>query len=160
MSSTEAPISITAKTAAGTLVTLRAETAEELGNLVAQGIFAIADAVKEIELNVRGAGNAAVPPSPVVGMIANTLGGTVISETPAPASGGTFVVRKTGNEPLFIAGGGSAESNSGAGRDGVLTRLGGTSTNGQQAGGSVGFGGRAQSPLGYSAAGGGFFLML
>ncbi len=89
MSSTEAPISITAKTAAGTLVTLRAETAEELGNLVAQGIFAIADAVKEIELNVRGAGNAAVPPSPVVGMIANTLGGTVISETPAPASGGT-----------------------------------------------------------------------
>ena len=88
MSSTEAPISITAKTAAGTLVTLRAETAEDLGNMVAQGIFAIADAVKEIETNVRGAGNAAVPPSPVVGMIANTLGGTIISETPTPASGG------------------------------------------------------------------------
>jgi hypothetical protein len=89
MSSTEAPISITAKTAAGTLVTLRAETAEDLGNLVAQGIFAIADAVKEIETNVRGAGNAAVPPSPVVGMISNTLGGTVISETPAPMGSGT-----------------------------------------------------------------------
>jgi len=85
MSSTEAPISITAKTAAGTLVTLRAETAEDLGNLVAQGIFAIADAVKEIETNVRGAGNAAVPPSPAVAYAAHELGGTVVS---APAAGG------------------------------------------------------------------------
>jgi hypothetical protein len=89
MSSTEAPISITAKTAAGTLVTLRAETAEDLGNLVAQGIFAIADAVKEIELNVRGAGNAAVPPAPAVAYAANALGGTVVSETTAPMGSGT-----------------------------------------------------------------------
>jgi hypothetical protein len=89
MSSTEAPISITAKTAAGTLVTLRAETAEDLGNLVAQGIFAIADAVKEIETNVRGAGNAAVPPSPAVAYAANALGATVISETPTPMGGST-----------------------------------------------------------------------
>ena len=91
MSSTEAPISITAKTAAGTLVTLRAETAEDLGNLVAQGIFAIADAVKEIETNVRGAGNAAVPPSPAVAYAANALNATVISEqhVPAPAGGGS-----------------------------------------------------------------------
>ena len=87
MSSTEATISITAKTAAGTLVTVRAETPEDLGNLVAQGIFTIADAVKEIELNVRGAGNAAVPPLPVVGMLANSLGATVISESVLP--GGT-----------------------------------------------------------------------
>jgi hypothetical protein len=89
MSSTEAPISITAKTAAGTLVTLRAETPEDLGNLVAQGIFAIADAVKEIELNVRGAGNAAVPPAPAVGYAANALGGTVVSQTTAPMDGKT-----------------------------------------------------------------------
>jgi hypothetical protein len=88
MSSTEAPISITAKTAAGTLVTLRAETAEDLGNLVAQGIFAIADAVKEIETNVRGAGNAAVPPSPAVAYAANALGATIISEQHTPAAGG------------------------------------------------------------------------
>ena len=88
MPSTEAPISITAKTAAGTLVTLRAETAEDLGNLVAQGIFAIADAVKEIETNVRGAGNAAVPPAPAVAYAANALGGVVISETAAPMGGG------------------------------------------------------------------------
>jgi hypothetical protein len=86
MSSTEAPISITAKTAAGTLVTLRAETAEDLGNLVAQGIFAIADAVKEIETNVRGA----VPPSPAVAYAANALGGVVVSEQSigAPAGNG------------------------------------------------------------------------
>jgi hypothetical protein len=73
------------------------------------------------------------------------------------SGGGTFVVRKTGSEPLFVAGGGSAESNSGAGRDAVLTKLGGTSTNNQQAGGTAGFGGRTTTPFGYSAAGGGFF---
>jgi hypothetical protein len=70
------------------------------------------------------------------------------------SGGGTFVVRKTGNEPLFVAGGGSAESNAGAGRDGVTTTLGGTSTNGTAAGGSAGFGGLSTG--GRSAGGGGF----
>jgi len=70
------------------------------------------------------------------------------------SGGGTFVVRKTGNEPLFVAGGGSAESNAGAGRDGVLTQLAGTSTSGAAAGGASGFGGRSLG--GRSAAGGGF----
>ena len=70
------------------------------------------------------------------------------------SGGGTFVVRKTGNEPLFIAGGGSAESNSGAGRDGVLTQLAGTSTSGALAGGAAGFGGRSLG--GRSSGGGGF----
>lgn len=70
------------------------------------------------------------------------------------SGGGSFVVRKTGNEPLFVAGGGSAESNSGAGRDGVTTQLAGTSTAGILAGGATGFGGRSQG--GRSAAGGGF----
>ena len=69
--------------------------------------------------------------------------------------GGSFVVRKTGNEPLFVAGGGSSESNATAGKDGVTTRLGGTSTGNVAAGGVAGFGGRSAS--GYSAAGGGFF---
>jgi hypothetical protein len=73
------------------------------------------------------------------------------------SGGGTFVVRKTGNEPLFVAGGGSGESNVGAGRDAVLTQLGGTSTNNQPAGGQAGFGGRSTNPFGRSAAGGGFF---
>jgi hypothetical protein len=75
----------------------------------------------------------------------NTWGGS---------GGGTFVVRKTGNEPLFVAGGGSAESAATAGRDGVLTNLGGTSTTGAAAGGASGFGGLASN--GRSGGGGGF----
>jgi len=71
------------------------------------------------------------------------------------AGGGTFVVRKAGNEPLFVAGGGSAEPNTGVGLDGVLTQLGGLSTNGLPAGGSAGFGGIADRNS-RSAAGGGF----
>jgi len=70
------------------------------------------------------------------------------------SGGGTFVVRKTGLQPLFVAGGGSGESNSGAGRDGVLTALGGTATSGALAGGYAGYGGLSTS--GYSAGGGGF----
>jgi hypothetical protein len=70
------------------------------------------------------------------------------------SGGGTFVVRKSGNEPLFVAGGGSAESGSGAGRDGVTTTLGGTSTAGIASGGAPSFGGLSQG--GRSAAGGGF----
>jgi hypothetical protein len=69
--------------------------------------------------------------------------------------GGTFVVRKTGSVPLFVAGGGTADSNAGAGRNGVLTTLGGPSTTGVSAGATPGAGGRALSPSGFSAGGGG-----
>jgi hypothetical protein len=72
------------------------------------------------------------------------------------SGGGTFVVRKTGNEPLFVAGGGAGEPNVGAGRDGSLTQLGGRPTNNALAGGTTpGFGGVATG--GFSGAGGGFF---
>jgi hypothetical protein len=70
------------------------------------------------------------------------------------SGGGTFVVRKSSNEPLFVAGGGSGESGSTIGRDGVLTQLGGRSTNNAIAGGLAGFGGVSSG--GYSGAGGGF----
>jgi hypothetical protein len=69
------------------------------------------------------------------------------------SGGGTFVVRKTGNEPLFVAGGGSADAGVAAGLDGVLTQLGGPSSSGVVAGGARGFGGSAIG--GSSAAGGG-----
>jgi hypothetical protein len=69
------------------------------------------------------------------------------------SGGGTFVVRKTGNEPLFVAGGGTADANAGAGRDAVLTNNAGTSTGGA-VGGVNGNGGLASG--GRSAAGGGF----
>jgi hypothetical protein len=70
------------------------------------------------------------------------------------SGGGSFVVRKSGNQPLLVAGGGTAESNAGAGRDGVLTRLAGTSTGGATSGGGIGSGGVSSG--GRSAAGGGF----
>ena len=83
-----------------------------------------------------------------------------VGEAPASgpyggSGGGTFVVRKTGNDPLFIAGGGTAEPNAGSGRDAELAQLAGTSTNESLANATTpGFGGRATG--GPSAAGGGF----
>ena len=55
MPSTEAPISITVKTAAGSLVTVRAESGEELDQVVALSVHAIASAAQELESAVRGA---------------------------------------------------------------------------------------------------------
>jgi hypothetical protein len=74
------------------------------------------------------------------------------------SGGGTFVVRKSGNIPLFIAGGGSANTNvSGIdrqGKNGELTKRGGQGAAGT-AGGDDGFGG--PSTGGVSGGGGGFF---
>ena len=71
------------------------------------------------------------------------------------SGGGTFVVRKAGNEPLFVAGGGAAEVNAVIGRNAVLTQLGGTSQSGALANATTpGFGGVATG--GNSGAGGGF----
>jgi len=69
------------------------------------------------------------------------------------SGGGTFVVRKSGNQPLLIAGGGSSDAFSTAGRNGVLTQVGGTS-NTSALGGLATFGGRSSG--GYSPGGGGF----
>jgi hypothetical protein len=93
MSSTEALISITVKSHAGSLVTLRAESAEELDQRVALTLASLASATQELEAAIRGAApvNTAVPPSPVVGMLATQLGATVISETPAQAGPPAFV---------------------------------------------------------------------
>lgn len=92
MASTEAPISITVKTPAGSLVTVRAETSEELEQRVALGLAAIASSTAELEAAVRGtsapASVAATPVSPAVGYAAAALGGTVIESTPAPAGAG------------------------------------------------------------------------
>jgi hypothetical protein len=78
MPSTEAPISITVKTAAGSLVTVRAETAEELDQRVALGLASIASATQELEAAVRGTWNAAVPPSPQVASIAAQFNATPV----------------------------------------------------------------------------------
>jgi hypothetical protein len=92
----------------------------------------------------------------IITIIAGQRGATPNSGTVAGGSGGgSFVVRKTGNEPLFIAGGGSGEPNTGVGQDGALTFLGGLSQTNQIANFSAGQGGLASG--GWSAGGGGFF---
>ena len=83
MSSSEAPISITVKTPAGSLVTVRAENGEELDQVVAQWLASVASAVQELEAVVRGA-NAAVPPNPQVASIATSFGATNVVTQPAP----------------------------------------------------------------------------
>jgi len=60
MSSTEAPISITVKTAAGSLVTVRAEDGAGLDQVVALGLESIKSAVTELESAVRGGTAAAL----------------------------------------------------------------------------------------------------
>lgn len=73
----------------------------------------------------------------------------------AGSGGGSWVVRKSGSEVLFVAGGGSADTQQLNGRDGVLTQLGGSSSANQIAGTNAGFGGSAQG--GRSGGGGGYF---
>jgi hypothetical protein len=89
MSSTEAPISITVKSPAGSLVTLRAENGEELDQRVAMSLASIVSATEELEKAVRGTGfsaPAATPMDPAVGYLAQSMGGTVVAESFAPAA--------------------------------------------------------------------------
>ena len=85
MASTEAPISITVKTAAGSLVTVRAEHADELDNLVASSLEALRSAVIELEGVVRNGAPAAQPMAPA--QVAATLGASIIDNTPADNGG-------------------------------------------------------------------------
>ncbi len=73
MPSTEAPISITVKTAAGSLVTVRAESGEELDQIVALSVHAIASAAQELETAVRGGTT-----TPTAQSVAAALGGNII----------------------------------------------------------------------------------
>ena len=90
---TEAPISITVKSPAGSLITVRASNAEELDQTVALTVASLASATVELEAAVRGAVqvNAAVPPNPTMATLATQLGATVISETPVQAGPPAFV---------------------------------------------------------------------
>ena len=82
MTHSEAPISITVKSPAGSLITVRASNAEELDQTVAMTLASLASATTELESAIRGTvANAAVPPAPAIGMLANQLGGTVIAES-------------------------------------------------------------------------------
>jgi hypothetical protein len=71
----EAPISINLHTPNKTQITLRANNADEFTALSAT-IFAIVEAVTEVETAVRGS-NAAVPPNPQVASIAAQFNGVI-----------------------------------------------------------------------------------
>ena len=78
MPSTEAPISITVKTAAGSLVTVRAENGEELDQVVALSLASLSSAVHELEAAVKP-NNTAVPPNPQMAAIATSFGATEVA---------------------------------------------------------------------------------
>lgn len=81
MASTEAPISITVKTPAGSLVTVRAEHGDELDQLVATALDAIKSAVTELEAAAKGS---TAPMAPA--QVAATLGASIIDNTPTPSA--------------------------------------------------------------------------
>jgi hypothetical protein len=106
----------------------------------------------------RGAtvrGRVSLTKGEVITIAVGQVGGAPISGNYGGSGGGTFVVRKNGNDPLFVAGGGTAKAFNNPGRDAVLTQLAGTSSNGAQANAQTpGFGGLSSG--GFSASGGGF----
>ena len=71
--STEAPISINLKSAGGTGITLRAESAEEFADMIANGIHVIVDAVREVELATRG-----IAPTQTAASIAAQFGANIV----------------------------------------------------------------------------------
>ena len=81
---TEAPISITVKSPAGSLVTVRATTAEELDQTVALALASLASATAELEAAVRSSApaNAAVPPQPAIAAVAAAFNATEVVTTP------------------------------------------------------------------------------
>ena len=81
MASTEAPISITVKTPAGSLVTVRAEHGDELDQLVATALDAIKSAVTELEAAAKGS---TAPMAPA--QVAAALGASIIDNTPTPSA--------------------------------------------------------------------------
>ncbi len=89
MSSTEAPISITVKSTAGSLITVRAETGNQLDNLVVEALEAIKSAYTELESAVKGQTPMSAP------QIAASLGASIINtevrETPAEYTATTSI---------------------------------------------------------------------
>ena len=82
MASTEAPISITVKSAAGSLITVRAEHGDELDQLVATALDAIKSAVTELEAAAKGS---TAPMAPA--QVAAALGASIIDNTPVDNGG-------------------------------------------------------------------------
>ena len=73
MASTEAPISITVKTTAGSLVTVRAEHGDELDQLVATALEAIKAAVTELESAIKATAPAVMAPAQVAAALSTSI---------------------------------------------------------------------------------------
>jgi hypothetical protein len=109
--STEAPISITVKTAAGSLVTVRAESGDELDNIIALSVHAIASAAQELESAVRNT------PAPSAQSVAAAFNGNIIE------TGTTIPAQEYAPAPTQIIGGrncphGKMTAIQGMGKDG------------------------------------------
>jgi hypothetical protein len=81
VSSTEAPISITVKSTAGSLITVRAETGNQLDNLVAEALESIKSAVMELESASKNYSSPA-PMSSV--QVAASLGASIVDTQATP----------------------------------------------------------------------------
>ena len=73
MASTEAPISITVKTTAGSLVTVRAEHGDELDQLVATALEAIKSAVTELESAIKATAPTVMAPAQVAAALSTSI---------------------------------------------------------------------------------------
>lgn len=87
MSHAEAPISVTFKSAMSTLITIRANTAEEFADLVATNRTVLFDAVMEAEETIKETVGAQTPTKQqAINTITKSLGATVVSESAAIAN--------------------------------------------------------------------------
>jgi len=82
VSSTEAPISITVKSPAGSLITVRAETGAQLDHLVVDALEAIKSAVSELEAASK---NLSSPATMSPAQVASALGASIVETTPSPS---------------------------------------------------------------------------
>jgi len=115
VSSTEAPISITVKTAAGSLVTVRAETGNQLDNLLVEALDSLKSAITELEAAAKGvAPQASAPMAPA--QIAAALGASIV-DNPAPTSASTPSIGGGRNCPH-----GKMTAIQGTGKDGRMYR--------------------------------------
>jgi hypothetical protein len=119
VSSTEAPISITVKSAAGSLITVRAETGNQLDNLVAEALEAIKAAVTELEAASK---NQSSPAPMSTAQVAASLGASIVE------TGSTYPAQEYNFPPTATIGGGKncphgkMTAIQGTGKDGKMYR--------------------------------------
>ena len=125
MPSTEAPISINLKSAGGTGITLRAESAEEFADMIANGIHIIVDAVKEVEIATKGLVAPSTPPSsaPTAAGIAAQFGAQFVDTAAAPVVSAQEYTQHTQPAQVYSLGGrncphGKMTAIQGMGKDG------------------------------------------